>query len=84
MSTPSNAFSGSFDSRGAAPATVSSTRSFFWSVRREFWEYRSLYIAPLGRRFSFPVRLHHQPDPFAIQNAGSRGRSDAARLPGSF
>jgi ABC-2 type transport system permease protein len=32
----------------AAPASpVPPTRPFYWSVRRELWEHRSLYIAPL-------------------------------------
>jgi ABC-2 type transport system permease protein len=28
-------------------AAISSTRPFFWSVRRELWENRSIYLAPL-------------------------------------
>ena len=32
---------------GATPAALSSPRPFYWSVRREIWENRSLYIAPL-------------------------------------
>lgn len=32
----------------ATTTTASSTRPFFWSVRREIWEYGSLYIAPLA------------------------------------
>ncbi|MEY2494488.1 MAG: type transport system permease protein [Verrucomicrobiota bacterium] len=35
----------SFESRAIAP--MSATRPFFWSVRRELWENRSIYIAPL-------------------------------------
>ena len=31
----------------AAPATLSATRPFYWSVRRELWENRSVYMAPL-------------------------------------
>ena len=34
-----------FDSRAAAPLQV--TRPMYWSVRRELWENRSIYIAPL-------------------------------------
>jgi ABC-2 type transport system permease protein len=37
-----------FEPRAAAPAPLSSTRPFYWSVRRELWENRSLYIAPLA------------------------------------
>jgi ABC-2 type transport system permease protein len=38
----------SFDSRAVAPPVISATRSMYWSVRRELWEYRSIYIAPLA------------------------------------
>jgi ABC-2 type transport system permease protein len=31
----------------AAPAPARATRPFYWSVRRELWENRSLYMAPL-------------------------------------
>jgi ABC-2 type transport system permease protein len=37
-----------FDSPGIAPAMISSTRPFYWSVRRELWENRFIYIAPLA------------------------------------
>ncbi|HUO89493.1 MAG TPA: hypothetical protein VMU08_09990 [Rhizomicrobium sp.] len=46
MSTPSSTMSES------APTTMSAglptTRPFIWSVRRELWENRSLYVAPLS------------------------------------
>ncbi len=32
----------------AAPAALSPTRPFYWSVRRELWENRSVYLAPLA------------------------------------
>ena len=35
------------DSRPAAATAVSATRPLYWSVRRELWENRSVYIAPL-------------------------------------
>ena len=43
MDIPSNAISGSLEARSAAPATS----PLLWSVRRELWEYRSIYLAPL-------------------------------------
>ena len=46
--TPSNPVPGSFPSQGIAPAALSRTRPFYWSVRRELWENRSIYIAPLA------------------------------------
>ena len=36
------------ESQGIAPAAMSATRPMYWSVRRELWEYRSIYIAPLA------------------------------------
>ncbi len=47
-----------------ASATGSPMRSFYWAVRREFWEYRSLYIAPLAAAavflLGFIVTLGHE------------------------
>src|SRR5216684_6896093 len=51
MNTQSNAMPESSlkeDSQGIAPAAMSSTRPMYWSVRRELWENRSIYIAPLA------------------------------------
>jgi ABC-2 type transport system permease protein len=49
MTTPSKAVPQSpFDSQVAAPAPLSPTRPFYWSVRRELWENRSIYVAPLA------------------------------------
>jgi ABC-2 type transport system permease protein len=48
MTTPSNPVTESLDSQVSAAAAVSPTRPFFWSVRRELWENRSIYIAPLA------------------------------------
>jgi ABC-2 type transport system permease protein len=36
-----------FDRQPSAPAVISPIRRFFWSIRRELWEHRSIYIAPL-------------------------------------
>jgi ABC-2 type transport system permease protein len=49
MNTQSNAVPESFlDSQGIAPAVFSATRLMYWSVQRELWENRSIYIAPLA------------------------------------
>ena len=42
MSSRSNAVS------EVAPAAISETRPMYWSVRRELWENRSIYVAPLA------------------------------------
>ncbi len=49
MNTPSNAIHDSGPGPNpVAPAVVSATRPFYWSIRRELWEYRSIYLAPLS------------------------------------
>ena len=49
MNTQSNALPEShFDSKESTPAVLSATRPMYWSVRRELWENRSIYIAPLA------------------------------------
>src|SRR6266568_2066561 len=48
MNTQSNTVpESSSDSQPIAPAAMSTTRPLYWSVRREVWENRSLYIVPL-------------------------------------
>jgi len=53
MSTQSNSMPETFDSQKIAPAAMSATRPLYWSVRRELWEYRSVYIAPLAAAIVF-------------------------------
>ena len=48
MSTPSNAIPQPFEPRPSAPTATLATRPFYWSVRRELYEYRSIYLAPLA------------------------------------
>jgi ABC-2 type transport system permease protein len=48
MNTPSNAAPASpVDPQEIVPAAMSETRPLYWSIRRELWENRSIYIAPL-------------------------------------
>jgi ABC-2 type transport system permease protein len=37
-----------FQSQSIAPAVIPATRVLYWSVRRELWENRSIYLAPLA------------------------------------
>ena len=37
-----------FEPSESAPAVLSPTRPFYWSVRRELWENRSIYLGPLA------------------------------------
>jgi ABC-2 type transport system permease protein len=49
MNTPSNAAPESpLESRVIAPTPLAPTRPLYWSLRRELWENRSIYIAPLA------------------------------------
>src|ERR1700694_3795581 len=54
------------DSQGVAPAPMSATRPLYWSVRRELWENRSIYIAPLIAAgvvlFGFAISAIGMPD----------------------
>jgi ABC-2 type transport system permease protein len=48
MNTQSNTVpESSGQSQGVAPAAVSPAQTMYWSIRRELWENRSIYIAPL-------------------------------------
>jgi len=49
MSTPSNAVPGTpLESPVTAPAVIAAGWRMYWAVRRELWEHRSIYIAPLA------------------------------------
>ena len=48
MNTPSNAMNeSSIQSPRTEPAAVSTARVMYWSIRREIWENRAIYIGPL-------------------------------------
>ena len=67
MNTQSNAMpDSSLDSQAIAAAATSETRPMYWSLRRELWENRSIYIAPLAVAavflFGFLISTIHLPD----------------------
>ncbi len=54
MSTPASAVPGTpLGSPATAPAVITTGRSMYWAVRRELWEHRSIYIAPLAAAVVF-------------------------------
>jgi ABC-2 type transport system permease protein len=58
MNTESNAVPESpLDPQGVAPAAMSATRPMYWSIRRELWENRSIYLAPLAAAAVFMCGL---------------------------
>jgi ABC-2 type transport system permease protein len=66
MNTQSNAMHESLrDGQGIAPAVMPATRPMYWSVRRELWENRSIYVAPLAAAavflFGYLISLIHLP-----------------------
>ncbi len=79
MNTPPNAMPESSrdsqlnESRIAAPAVLAATRPFSWSLRRELWENRSIYIAPLAIAalilFGFMISTVHLPDKMRAASA---------------
>lgn len=48
MNSQASAMPESFGSEKTSVARTSRVRPLYWSVRRELWEYRSIYIAPLA------------------------------------
>ena len=48
MNTPSNAVPETGVGMHAAAPALPATRVFYWCLRRELWEYRSIYVAPLA------------------------------------
>jgi ABC-2 type transport system permease protein len=66
MNMPSNALpSAALELQPTTPALESPTRPFYWSVRRELWEYRSIYVAPLAAAavflFGFAISMFRLP-----------------------
>ncbi|HTT98188.1 MAG TPA: hypothetical protein VMF58_09075 [Rhizomicrobium sp.] len=54
----------------SAETTSSTTHPFYWSVRREVWEHRSIYIAPLVVAglvlLGFLIRIVHLPQTMSL------------------
>ena len=48
MNTPSNVMTESATRSEVAPVEISPARRLEWSIRRELWENRSIYLAPLA------------------------------------
>jgi len=65
MSTQSNAAREWPEAPQAGGSVMSATRPFYWSVRRELWENRWIYLGPLGAAavflFGFLVSTVHLP-----------------------
>jgi ABC-2 type transport system permease protein len=74
MNAQSNAMPDAFpESQAMVPVEISTTRRMFWSVTRELWEYRSIYVAPLAVSvvflFGFLISLIHLPAKMRIASA---------------
>ena len=66
MSTQTNAMPDStLESQVLAPVAIPATRHIYWALQREFWESRSIYLAPLGVAglflLGFLISLVHLP-----------------------
>lgn len=66
MNTPPNPVPQSgFDTQVVTAGVPTPTRPLYWSIRRELWEYRSIYIAPLAAAgvflAGFAISLFHLP-----------------------
>ena len=77
MNTQSNAIPGSpAELQATAPAAIPASRLFYWAVRRELWENRSIYMAPLAAAglflAGFLIGLIHLPGKMRAAMALSR------------
>ncbi|HEY4113740.1 MAG TPA: hypothetical protein VGM17_06710 [Rhizomicrobium sp.] len=65
MSTATDANTIAPDAGARSETAIRPTRPFYWSVRRELWEHRSIWIAPLAAAglvlFGFLIRLVRLP-----------------------
>jgi ABC-2 type transport system permease protein len=90
MNTRSNAMGeSSLESQGIAPAALSATRPMYWSVRRELWENRSIYLAPLAFAgvflFGFLISTIHLPAKMrALSTLDPAHQADAVMMPYFF
>jgi ABC-2 type transport system permease protein len=67
MNTQTNAMPDSpLESQATTPAAISGGQRLYWSLRRELWENRSVYLAPLIVAavflFGFLISMFHLPD----------------------
>jgi ABC-2 type transport system permease protein len=76
----------SSQSQGVSPAAVSSYQTMYWSVRRELWENRSIYIVPLVAAgvflfgyFISMISLRRHPDAAWRLGSGEAGDVFATR-----
>lgn len=71
-----------------APAALPRIRLFYWSVRRELWEHRVVYVAPLAvaavALVGFVLGAYHLPDAVEAASAGARRAGAGLALPFHF
>jgi ABC-2 type transport system permease protein len=68
----------------AAPVPPRRTRPFYWSLRRELWENRSIYLAPLGVATFAVVALVIHGVTMPSHMAGMLGNTPASQGTASF
>lgn len=73
MNTQSNAMTESSIQAQGTPAALPGSQALYWSIRREIWENRAIYIAPLAAASLFLVG-------FAINMLAMRRQLGASRL----
>ncbi len=80
MNTQSNALSNSAAVSQTSIVEISAGRRLYWTVRRELWEYRSLYVAPLA----VGVLVLVGSIPHSLRMHGFAGTADTAQPHNSF
>lgn len=74
--------------QSAAPAALPRLRLIYWSVRRELWEHRAIFIAPLAvaavALVGFLLGAHSLPRDVHAAIAGSKRAGGALQVPCDF
>jgi ABC-2 type transport system permease protein len=83
MNTQSNAMPGApLESHAVAPKVISATQHIYWALRRELWESRWIYLAPLAVAalflFGFLITLIHLPHEMRALSALDPAKQRAA------
>src|SRR5579864_6679155 len=95
MNIESNTMPGVFESPGSPARILDALRPFYWSIRRELWESRSVYVGPLvagvlflvGFVVNLTVLRHHLQGPWPLDQdpdvLASRYETAAALIMGT-
>lgn len=81
MDTPANVMQDlPYASQALAPADISNNRRFYWSIRRELWEHRAIWVAPVAAACIFLIAYSF--NLVRLSGRGQMGAGTASSQPG--